>query len=343
MRSDYQRISKDRFDLQPLDWHLGKRLVEARLRLVPEIGQENPVPEPELRQFYQVNNQQVTPRRLIHEAKRLFALWQGKQPEPFSVAEFIRTEFERLWSEAEVRTKPKAADDVLSQGLPVALQLMGRSTQERPAKNVDLATGSGDARVYIAYANQGDMRSLTAGLRRLQQLPMAGRTLCVVRDERIPVTKTAKGAQERLREIAEKGGRVIRVETEALAALDAMRRLLAQAISGDLSLNGDTIGPRTVREWLASNLPRGVAQLARDILGEQPRAQESAPDALLELLEQRKVVPLEEAARLTELPQKLIEDYARTHPNRVVLFGGACPVVCQSVAATPKGEASGAW
>jgi hypothetical protein len=85
-----------------------------------------------------------------------------------------------------------------------------------------------------------------------------------------------------------------------------------------------------------------VAQLARDILGEQPRAQESAPDALLELLEQRKVMPLEEAARLTELPQKLIEDYARTHPNRVVLFGGACPVVCQSVAATPKGEASGA-
>jgi hypothetical protein len=219
--------------------------------------------------------------------------------------------------------------------------MAGRETAEKPAKNVDLAAGTGASRVFIAYGNHTNMTSLAGWLRKLQQQAAPGAAICVVRDERLAVSKTARVAQQRLQEIQQAGGRVVRASAEALAALDAMRQLLARATSGDLSLDGEPIASQTVRDWLANNLPREVAALAREILGEDLQPDDN-PDALLELLDRRKVVPLEEAARLSGLPGELIENYARTHPNRVGLFGGACPVVCQAVAPAAEGEAGGA-
>jgi hypothetical protein len=66
------------------------------------------------------------------------------------------------------------------------------------------------------------------------------------------------------------GGRVVRVEAEALAALDAMRRLLAVATGGDLSLGGDTVEGATVRDWLKRNLPTQITDFAGCILAAQP-------------------------------------------------------------------------
>jgi hypothetical protein len=263
--------------------------------------------------------------------------------DPVPVDDFLRVELEALWTGSEALTNPESSDAVLSQALPVALQLLGHKTQEKPGKMADLAIGSGPSATFVAYANHSNMTSLAAWLRNLQKQSIPA--IRLVRDERLPISKNARIAQQRLDQIEQGGGRFIRPGAEALAALDAMRRLLARATSGDLSQDGVPVPAQTVREWLAANLPSQVVALSREIVGgELPREAnqptDARPDALAVLLDEHKVLPLEEAARLTELPREWIENYARTHPHRVGLFSGPCPVVCQPVAPAPQREDS---
>ena len=102
--SDFQRISKDKFDLQPLDFDLGRQLVNARLAIVPETVEA--IDEVDLRVFFQSKRGYATPRSLIYEARRLFAKWQDKpmQTGP-SLDDFLSDEYERLWSESACRSR----------------------------------------------------------------------------------------------------------------------------------------------------------------------------------------------------------------------------------------------
>jgi AAA ATPase domain len=331
--ADFQRISKDQFDLQPLDLNLGRQLVNARLALVP--GATGAIEEADLRAFFHSKQDFATPRSLIHEARRLFAKWQDKpvQIEP-SLDGFLSAEYERLWSESPVGREPTETDAVLAHGLPIALQLLGRDTKEKPAKLIDLDAGNGSSTVRIAFGNHVNSASLARWLGKVQE--QAAPTLCIIRDARLAISPTARATRQRLEAIAQAGARVVRVEAEALAALDAMRHLLATATSGDLSLGGDTIEGSTVRDWLKRNLPKQAIDFAGELMGENARAgSDWQPDALLELLQNRKVVPLDEAIRLTELVADKIETFAKQHSDRICFFGGDHPVVCLAVAPRP--------
>jgi hypothetical protein len=215
--------------------------------------------------------------------------------------------------------------------LPIALQLLGRDTKEKPAKLIDLAVGNGSSAVRIAFGNHANSTSLAKWLGKVQD--QAAPNLCIIRDARLGISATAKATQQRLEAIAQVGGRVVRVEAEALAALDAMRHLLAIATSGDLSLGGDTVEGATVRDWLKRNLPKQVTDFAGELMREEIRGgSDWQPDALLDLLQNRKVVPLDEAIRLTELTVDKIQAFACRHADRLCLFGGDQPVVCLAVA-----------
>jgi hypothetical protein len=331
--SDFHRISRDKFDLQPLDFDLGRQLVNARLAVVPEA--RGAIDEVDLRAFFQSNQGHATPRGLIHEARRLFAKWQDKPVRTGpSLDDFLSAEYERLWSESPVGRDPKETDAVLAHGLPIALQLLGRETKEKPEKLIDLAARSEGTTVRIAFGNHVNRTSLARWLAKMQE--QAAPNLCIVRDARLGISPTAKATQQRLAAIAQAGGRVVRMEAEALAALDAMRHLLATATSGDLSLGGDTVEGATVRDWLKRNLPKQVIDFAGELMGEGVRAgPDWQPDALLDLLQDRKVVPLDEAVRLTEVAADKIEMFAKLHSDRICFFGGNHPVVCLAVATRP--------
>jgi hypothetical protein len=346
--TDFVRIRKEEMDLQPLDWEQGKALVQARLALVPGLAAGSPVPESDLRAFFETQHGSCNPRRLIHHARQIFAQWQergdehaksaGRLKKPAtSMGDFLRDELDRLWDKAEVRSAD--ADTVLAHGLPVALQLLGHQTEETTA---GLFAAAGGARVHVALANQPDMRSLAAWLRRLLAHAQPGVELCILRDARLPVSPGAVATRQRLEQIEREGGRVVRVESEALAALDAIRRLVATATSGDLDRDGETIGPKTVREWLVRNLPPPVAKLAAEVLNEVPqRPTGPCADALLDLVSRCKVVSANDAARETGCTVEQIEDYAQTHPLHLRWFGGPCPVVCQAVVPTSAGDLDG--
>src|SRR5205823_4621832 len=138
---------------------------------------------------------------------------------------------------------------------------------------------------------------------------------------------------QRLGAIVQAGGRLVRAEPEALAALDAMRHLLAIATSGDLSVGGETVEGATVRDWLKKNLPKQITDFAADLLGETFAAKSDwETDALLELLRNEKVMLLDDAVRHTELAPDKIKVFASQHPDRVCYFDGEHPVVCLAVA-----------
>jgi len=335
--SDYQRISKNVMPLHPLDRRLGRALIDSRLALIPELNGEDPIPEASLRAFYEQQHGSCNARRLIHEARRLFAEWQecATQP-PVPTFDFLDREFESLWARSEARNGPGNADAILAHGLPVALQTLGRKAETTGS---GVTIGDGPSRIEAVFVNHSNMTSLAATLKRLIDRKTEDAPLCLIRDRRLPVPVTAKATQERLRQIEERGGRLVRVEAEALAALDAMRQLLTAATSGDLSSNGETIEAKTVREWLSRNLPQEVQALAVQLLNEEtPTHQDLSPDVLLELISRRKVVSLDEVVRATSWPREEIEDYARTHPLHVRWFGGSCPVVCQAVVAGSQKE-----
>ena len=95
--ADFHRIRKDQFDLQLLDWSLGKELIEARLALVPEAIPANLINDDHLRTYFQSHHGRVTPRKLIHKARRLFATWQEEPVQPVvSIDAFLSAEYDRL-------------------------------------------------------------------------------------------------------------------------------------------------------------------------------------------------------------------------------------------------------
>ncbi len=331
---NYQRISKRQTDLRPLGPKQGRALIDSRLALVPGLEGHDPVPNSKLQALYEQQHGSCNARKLIHEARRIFAEWQESPPQPpVPMPQFLQAKFEALWTNSEVRTNPEKADAVLAHGLPVALELLGKRTASAAH---GLTIGEGASRVEVVFANHTNMTSLAGMLRRLMDKKPPNPSLRLARDHRLPISPTATATRDRIKNIEQAGGRLVRVEAEALAALDAMRQLLTTATSGDLSLDGETIEARTVREWLASNLPPEVEKLAAALLGETaaPAPQPDA-DALIELIAKRKVVSLAEAAQAISWPKEKVENYARTHPSDIRWFGGICPVVCLAVGAAP--------
>jgi hypothetical protein len=337
--SNYQRISKRVTDLHPLNLAQSRALIDSRLGLIPELREEDPIPESSLRAIFEKQHGSCNARKLIHEARRLFAEWQKcAPPTPVSTPEFLQAEFERLWANAEARTKPARTDAVLAHSLPAAFEMLGKKTTSTAT---GLTIENGTSRIDVVFINHSNMGGLAATLKRLLDKKGPNSTLCLVRDQRLPISATAKVTRERLRKIEQSGGRVVRVEAEALAALDAMRQLLTAATSGDLSSNGEAVEPKTVCEWLKKNLPPEVRQFTDALLGNSVTLREDAgADALLELVGRRKVVSVDEAAQATSWPKEKIEGYARAHPLDVRWFGGSCPVVCLAVAAPSTKETS---
>jgi hypothetical protein len=333
-QADLHRIRKEQYDLHLLDLSLGKELIAARLALVPEAASANPIDNAALATYFQAHQDRVTPRKLIHEARRLFATWQNKPVTPaLSIDAFLAAEYERLWSASPARREPTDTDAVLAHGLPIALQLLGKDPKEKPTALINLAAGHGPAPVQIAFGNHANATSLARWLAKIQ--PHAGSQLCIIRDGRLGISKTAKATHQRLDAIGQAGGRIVRVDAEALAALDAMRRLLAVATSGDLSLDGDTVDGLTVRDWLKRNLPKQVTDFTTELLGEEGTAEPAGElDALLELVQRRYIVPVGEAVGLTDVPADRIKAFAGQHPDRICYFGGAHPVVGLAVSSS---------
>jgi hypothetical protein len=111
-------------------------------------------------------------------------------------------------------------------------------------------------RIGMALCTQANMTSLASTLRRLktQWSQQRLQRLLILRDERTPISPTAKACRQYLTDLEQLGAAVVHCSAELLGELDAFRRLLSEARSGDLDLQGETISAAAVEEWLPNQL-----------------------------------------------------------------------------------------
>jgi hypothetical protein len=147
----------------------------------------------------------------------------------------------------------------------------------------------------------------------------------LLRDARLPIGPAARATRQYLKSIEDKGGHFVAVSQEAVEALAALRRLLSDARNGDLDYRGDSVAASRVEEWIAGHLPEALDSLLSKI--EVP----NLSPKLVDLLAQRKVVGLAEAARELESRPEEVESCARRDPRLFGILGGGTPVLFQPV------------
>jgi hypothetical protein len=272
----------------------------------------------------------VSARRLLMGCRELFEAWQTSAPlrerdAPAAAgvdAGGPPASLDDVWESTldEERERPTALidDGVIIDGL-VRAAAGERATK---VKDVDVLLKRDGKTIAVAVCNGENLTSLASRLKRLGQLNAQKKfdELVVVRDQRLPIKATAKATQQRLRELADSGARVVRLSAEAYAALAALRRLLADAAAGDLTLDGRPIQPDELKAWLAQHTPSAVDEAVRAVTGAaaDTASQQELASRVQELLVGRWIVPLDAIAQDAKLSLDDLRDVAA---RESALFG----------------------
>lgn len=344
-RADFDRIAEDQTTLDPLADREARELLLARMELVPELAalrQSRHENEP----LWPLDERQLlsqdgafngwTPRRLLARASGWFDQAAGRATRPpVDLPAFLGQEFDRCAG----RLDPTASGEVLGHGLPqvCALGTLGwRLERERPLRDVAfrMAREDRDERVDVAILDHASMQALWRPLKRLGE--RKDRTpLVLLREARKPLTAGAKAARAYLEKLEERGARVLWLEEEALAALEAARTLLASARAGDLAADGETVPPEDVANWLARQLGSRLAPIA-DLFDEFTGPTEPVHadvDRIKALVEERRVIDVAGIAQELAIDEAEVERLAMEHRAAFGLLQGP-PIVFFAVRST---------
>ena len=187
-------------------------------------------------------------------------------------------------------------------------------------------------RLAISLCNHRDLRGLWPRLRRLPNLIKSREIekLILLRDIRLPIGDGAAKVKEYLKDLTDLGAHFIRPSPEALAVLDALRRLLSDASAGDLSNRGETVEPQTVQRWLAANMPKVLEDFLEEVVSYTGITVSDETNDLFDRLEELLGVwPVVEADKVASRLQVPIEELAetlRSNPRCLGILDGP-PVV----------------
>jgi hypothetical protein len=154
--------------------------------------------------------------------------------------------------------------------------------------------------------------------------------LKILRDPAIRPGATGAGLLE---ELKKRGAAEVHPLPEALAALLAIRNLVATARSGELFLGDEAVNEQTVTDWALAHLAPQVEAL-RDTLTEKPKNDDPVLPRLAALVVERKIIAAEAAAAELQITVEKVKECARHHPMRFGVLDGP-PVVVFEAAGGP--------
>jgi hypothetical protein len=334
--SAWQRLAQFQAVLNPLTWDEGVSLLQARLRL---SGIDNPagaiwpLPENQLKTSFE--DGRCLARKLIQRSGELFEIVREQPvPEIPPVGDQLADRFAERLQVAKRDIPSMDPDQVLDDGLPALLHLVGFSV-DRPdrATEYNLRASSTSGEVILQFCNQ-QAHAVTRRLERAALMPEDDvRRLVLIRDGRRPVGAQGMKARRLIRKLQEAGARIVQPTVEALAALEAIRSLLADATSGNLSRGGEAIQPETVRDWVSGRLPIELRSFLEDL---EPRAPLPGPGETLEivskLLTGRYIMRVDELAKAASITPERIELCARQNPSQLGYLAGPPAIVFAVVA-----------
>jgi hypothetical protein len=324
-RALYDRVAERRSALKLVTPAEAMTLVQQRLRGDTDLAQvrvfekatnAEPVWPLTKSQIELLSIPSVSARRLLMGCRELFDAWLAggvTAPSPTetpAAPQSLDAIWETTLDEERERPTPLIDDGVIIDGLVRA----AGGEHATKIRDIDVLIKRDGKTTAVAVCNAENLTSLSTRLKRLGQLNAQKKfdELVVVRDQRLPIKASAKATQQRLRELADNGARVVRLSAEAYAALAALRRLLADTAAGDLTLDGRPVQPEELKAWLAQNTPPAVVEAVRSISGDTadtPRQQEIA-SRVQELLVGRWLVPLDAIAAEAKLSLDDLRDVA---------------------------------
>jgi hypothetical protein len=280
----------------------------------------------------------TTPRRLLDQAARRFDELAERRVATVSVrtTDPMGDEWERRLDIANRDNSPKKAVEVLRSGLQHLLHLTNADWKLKPdpsdVLDFVLSAPQNEARVGVKVCDDSPNR-LAAQLRRLSRVfpkSLNVQKLVLLKDERSPISRNAAATQKYLKELELNDAVYHKVAPEAIAALDALRQLLADAKSGDLAFDGENVEGRTVIEWLRSHLPVSLSDLAEVLTHPAAGTGFDQPviiERLQELLNERHICRAEEASTLLNRSASELISAAAERTDLFRVLNGRQPVI----------------
>jgi hypothetical protein len=294
--ADRDRVVRRQATLEPLTASQIEELIKARLDSVPQLKELRakrldplfPIGAAFLDQLFQTTTR--TPRKIIAKCSERFEeIKTGSIHVVDSVEMVLESEYLQRRRSALELHQPEDTTQTLTHGLPIAWFVFEKcqefaplSALEASAADVVLRGNQGD--IEVAICNERNMTSLAARFKRLRNAfgsaPIAGRRgPIVVRHAALEITAGARKTREYQEDLKRLGARFIQPSPESLATLDAVRSLMSDARSGDLSVRGETLEPAEVGRWLVTQTTPTLSELLGQIEGDAgttPKAGTSA-------------------------------------------------------------------
>jgi hypothetical protein len=355
-QANRQRWLQGKVTLRPIEWREALALVRERLDSAPDLVPLRlqhpedplyPLNQEDLKPLFEQTGL-CLPRTLIQRCKLLFqnVFWDerdetdNEQTPRLSRQDFLQEVYTKNVSEARGVIARLGGDKTLNESLPWLLQNsnytpLGPDPERSQYANLAFRGEAGEFAVSLCYCRGNE---LTGRLKKIDRFWKPEKTkLYIVRDA--SVKPGARGA-ELLTALRERGANEVLPLPEALAALQAIRDMIASARAGDLRQDGEMISDPNVTEWALSNIPAQVEQL-REALSSLPSAgpADSTLPKLVALLKDRKVIAAAAAASELALSVEEVSACASRHPMRFGVLAGPPMVLFQAIEG-PSLEAS---
>ena len=197
---------------------------------------------------------------------------------------FLDDEWKTLVEQSLSASRPERTEEIVRHGLPQLVRLLAphwNSVRDEQLPDVPLIFEGPSGRTGVGICTQANMNSVAALLKRLKTQFDSDRLqrLIILRDGRVPLSKTAKVASQALSQLVEQGAVIAERSSEVFAALDALRSLLSESKSGDLAHDGQTVPPQTVEEWLKRHLPDSLRDFIECVTGGASAVQRESTDS----------------------------------------------------------------
>lgn len=336
--ADLDRMREfDELSLNPLTWDEARQLIKSRMDALPDLKRLRaahldplwPLPEAEIKTVFTGGG--CAARRLIAHCADLFEAQRGGNvvmaPPASTVEVFLHQALEERRRKALESSEPLQTNQIITHGLPSLLHLTGNRWRQKNLNipdGVDLLLESPTGNVAVSMCNNRPGPSLIKKLGKLGKMAneSPATRLIMLRDSRLPVGAGAAKTRELRERLLQKGARWVEPSPEALAALDALRRLLSDAKSGELDNHGATVELKTVQDWLAQNLAVELKGILNEVLPDDVLPPpEELYEEIAELLERQHIVSVAHVAALLGRENDEVEACAQRNSERIGALG----------------------
>lgn len=212
---------------------------------------------------------------------------------------------------------------------------------------MDVLARSAAGTVPVCICNQNNMIAL--GNRFKKILDEAGPEnrrpgWVLVRDQRRQISDTAVRCREKLEQLKARGAKLVEVAPEVMAALGALRKMLADANTGDILHHGEAVAPPSVRDWLASHVPSVVEDFIEQVTAGSTTEDNPAEvdrgfePKLVEYLQEQCVASVQQAADHVRASAEEIAAYAQRNPAKLMYLAGPPAIVFCVVGAAAEAK-----